>query len=127
MVLKAKQNASKTFQNEALTRDEAVNLLVSCADELEELYTFSKSTKESNKNTLTWKDDISENEFRNKDRIMESCSGKMPVELFEIFFNAEIRAHLIDETINYAHTEHNDLNFSINDDDFKNYIAILLY
>ena len=127
LVQKVKQKAVKAFQNTELTKDEQVNSLVNCADELEELHTFSKSTKENFENTLTWKADNGESEFRNRNRVVERCSGKMPVEIFEILFCAEIRTHLIEQTINYAHVEHNDLSFTLNDDILKKYVAILLY
>ena len=49
----------------------------------------------------------------------------MPVEIFEMFFNHEIRQHIITKTVRFAQVQQNDNLFEMSEHDLKCYVDTL--
>ena len=62
---------------------------------------------------------------QNFDKLCNACNGKMPVEIFEMFFNHEIRQHIITETVGHAQVQQNDNSFELSEHDLKCYVGTL--
>ena len=62
---------------------------------------------------------------QNFDKLYNACNGKMPVEIFEMLFNHEIRQYIITETVRYAQVQQNDNLFEMSEQDLKCYVGTL--
>ena len=68
-----------------------------------------------------------ETEHTNFNTLYDQCNGKMPVDIFEMLFNHELRRHLVHETLQYAKVSHNDTSFTFSEDGLRKYIGVLLF
>ena len=85
-----------------------------------------KTTTENNKDkSLKWQWNLGQYRQDNFHKLNSECSGKLPVEVFDMLFNSSIRDLIIKESTNYAKSTHNDANFAMTENELKQYVAVL--
>lgn len=60
-----------------------------------------------------------------KNAVVDRLEGKDPHEVFQYFFNDELKECIITETNRYA-SQHNDVSFQLNENDLNTFVGILL-
>ena len=76
-------------------------------------------------NSLKWNTICDRQQHESFQNILEQCNGKLPVEIFELLSNHEIRSHVITETKRYVSVAHNDSAFSMSEDDLRKFVGVL--
>ena len=123
-MLKRKKCVSSTLANEELSIDNKVDSLVKSAERLEENHCW-KTTTENKGKSLKWQWNLRQHQQENFHKLNLKCSGKLPVEVFDMLFNSSIRDLIIKESTNYAKSTHNDANFAMTENELKQYVAVL--
>ena len=117
-------SVSSTLANEELSIDNKVDSLVKSAERLEENHCW-KTTTENKGKSLKWQWNLRQHQQENFHKLNLKCSGKLPVEVFDMLFNSSIRDLIIKESTNYAKSTHNDANFAMTENELKQYVAVL--
>lgn len=107
--------------------DNKIDSLVNSADVLDELRNWERTEEEHTNSGLEWQNVMSVENIRNLEHLNHLCTGKMPVEVFELLFNQEMKQHIITETRRYAHVNQNDTSFDMSEYDLKCFIGTLFY
>ena len=75
--------------------------------------------------TLLYGDkNLGQTEQSNFNTLYDQCNGKMPVDIFEMLFNPELRRHLVDEILQFAKVSHNDTSFTFSEDELQKFIGV---
>ena len=92
----------KDLKDQDIDFDTKINNLVESAEVLDE-HRIWKETKEKHEGSgLKWKKEMSDMNKENLTRVHDIAGGKLPVKIFELMFNDEIREHIIQQTITYV-------------------------
>ena len=118
-------SVSSTLANEELSIDDKVDSLVKSAEKLEENHCWKTATKNNEDKSLKWLWNLGQYQQDNFHKLNDECSGKLPVEVFDMLFNSSIRDLIIKESTNYAKSTHNDANFAMTENELKQYVAVL--
>ena len=124
-MLKRKKRVLFTLANEELSIDDKVDSLVKSAEKLEENHCWKTATKNNENKSLKWLWNLGQYQQDNFHKLNDECSGKLPVEVFDMLFNSSIRDLIIKESTNYAKSTHNDANFAMTENELKQYVAVL--
>ena len=124
-VKKEKASVLSTLANEELSSDEKVDSLVKSAEKLEENHCWKTTTENNEDKSLKWQWNLGQYQQDNFHKLNDECSGKLPVEVFDMLFNSSIRDLIIKESTNYAKSTHNDANFAMTENELKQYVAVL--
>ena len=122
---KEKETVLSTLTNEERTIDEKVDSLVRSAEKLEKTHCWKTTTDNNEDKSQKWQWNLGEYQTRNFDQLNDECSGKLPVEIFDMLFNTSIWKLIIKETTKYAKSAYNDTNFSMLESDLKHYVVVL--
>ena len=123
--LKRKKRVLFTLANEELSIDDKVDSLVKSAEKLEENHCWKTTTENNEDKSLKWQWNLGQYQQDNFHKLNDECSGKLPVEVFDMLFNSSIRDLIIKESTNYAKSTHNDANFAMTENELKQYVAVL--
>ena len=123
-VKKEKVSVLSTLANEELF-DNKVDSLVKSAEKLEENHCWKTTTKNNEDKHLKWQWNLGQYQQENFHKLNDECSGKLPVEVFDMIFNSSMRDLITKESTNYAKTTHNDANFAMTENELKQYLAVL--
>ena len=122
---KEKAKIKQTHLNNELHLNNKIDDLIESAEEITDTINWKTDNKEPKPdNFLSWKSSISNENQKSFDKLNEICQGKMPVEIFELLFNEEMRQHIIGETLKYAQAQ-NDSSFSMTEYDLKCYVGTM--
>lgn len=111
---------------DASAEDEKVDQPLNSAENLETC-SGPVSEKDNDINTLIWKQILGQTAHSNFNTLHDQCNGKMPLDIFEMLFNQELRIHLVHETLQHAKVSHNDTSFTFYEDELRKYIDVLLF
>ena len=118
-------SVSSTLADEELSIDDKVDSLVKSAEKLEENHCWKTATKNNENKSLKWLWNLGQYQQDNFHKLNDECSGKLPVEVFDMLFNSSICDLIIKESTNYAKSTHNDANFAMTENELKQYVAVL--
>ena len=51
----------------------------------------------------------------------------LTIYIFEMFFNQELRRHLVHKTLQYAKVSYNDTSFTFSENELRKYIGVLIF
>ena len=109
-----------------ISKDEKGDKVLKYGGKIELLHDWVLTDDNFGENSLKWSTTCDQQQqhesFQN---IIEQCNEKLPVEIFELLFNHEIRSHIIAETKQYASVAHNDSAFSTSEDDLRKFVGVL--
>ena len=91
---------------DASAEDEKVDQPLNSAENLETANKWPVSEKDNDINTLIWKQILGQTAHSNFNTLHDQCNGKMPLDIFEMLFNQELRIHLVHETLQHAKVSH---------------------
>ena len=91
-----------------IPKDEKVDKLLKCGGKIELLNDWFLTDDNLGQNLLKWNTICDQQQHKSFQNILEQFNGKLPVEIFELLFNHEIRSHIINETERSAAVAHND-------------------
>ena len=124
-VKKEKVPVLSTLAIEELSIDDKLDFLVKSAEKLEENHCWKTIIENNKDKSLKWQWKLGEYQQDNFHKLNDECSGKLPVEVFDMLFNSSIRDLIIKESTNYAKSTHNDANFAMTENELKQYVAVL--
>ena len=81
-----------------ISKDEKVNKLLKYSEKIELLHDWVLTDDNLGENSLKWNTICDRQQHEIFQNILEQCNRKLPVEIFELLFNHEIRSHIISET-----------------------------
>lgn len=87
---------------DAPAEDEKVDQPLNSAENLETANKWPVSEKDNYINTLIWKQILGQTAHSNFNTLYDQCNGKMPLNIFEMLFNQELRIHLVHQTLQHA-------------------------
>ena len=108
-----------------ISKDEKVDKLLKYREKIELLHDWVLTHDNSGENSLIWNTVCDWQQHESFQNIPEQCNRKLPVEIFELLFNHEIRSHIITKTKRYASVAHNDLAFSMREVDLHKFVGVL--
>ena len=108
-----------------ILKNEKVGKLLKYGEKVELLHDWVFSNDDIGESSLKWKTIPDQQQHQHFKNSYDKCNGKLPVEIFEVLFNHQIRSHLITKTITYASVVHNDSAFSTSRDDLCKFVGVL--
>ena len=91
-----------TVMKPDIPKDEKIDKILKCGGKIELLHDWFLTDDNLGQNLVKW------NTICDQQNILEHFDRKLPVEIFKLLFNHEIRSHIITETDRYAAVAHND-------------------
>ena len=124
-VKKEKVSVLSTLAIEEFSIDDKWDSLVKSAEKLEENHCWKTITENNKGKSLKWQWNLGQYQQDNFHKLNDKCSGKLPVEVFDMLFNSSIHDLIIKESTNYTKSTHNDANFAMTENELKQYVAVL--
>ena len=81
-----------------ISKDEKVDKLLKYRGKIELLHDWFLTDGNLGENSLKWNTICDRHQHKSFQNILEQFNGKLPVKIFELLFNHEIRSHIITET-----------------------------